>query len=48
MQDLVLDAIRNWKHKTLAHEFYDEYFVPRYTMDVVLASADIKRETKKL
>ena len=48
MQDLVLDAIGNWKHKTLACEFYDEYFVPRYTMDVVLTSADIKRETQKL
>jgi hypothetical protein len=48
VQDLVLNVIGNWKHKTLACEFYDEYFVPRYTTDIVLASADIKRETQKL
>ena len=45
MQDLVLDAIRNWIHKTLAHEFYNEYFVPRYTTDIVLTQPQ-ERDTK--
>ena len=45
VQDLVLDVIMIWKHKTLAHEFYDEYFVPRYTTDIVLTQPQ-ERDTE--
>ena len=36
--DALLDAIGNWKHRSLPREFYEDFVIPKETSGVILRS----------